>query len=553
LLKKVLAILLIASVSGCATLPVAGPVRIGPDLAPATDLDSFYYSPALPTEDASQTEIVNGFIAAGTGPQNDYAVAREYLSESLRSVWNPNQEVLIQRAAPKITFTDAGIAQLEIEVSAKIDANGKYESFPAGTTRILEFAFTQQDGQWRLSQAPDATVLIKPVFDVVFRGYSIYFLDRQQRYLVPELRYFPATPATGTRMVNALLEGPSNWLRPAVVSAIPSGTRLSIDAVTVEKSVALVDLTARALVASRTDRTLIKAQLDATLSQLPNVEKVAISIERSRQDIVEPSESLRAKGTRPLVIVGSQGMESLASNELDPLATGVEFFSQLDVEQIAISKKSDWLIARTAEGVYRTSLLRPGIEVELLDARQALAAINLDKQLFLWSIARASGSFSVSVQADGRRSQVSAPWLAGQSVLDFDLSQEGSRAVFLVQGAERNRVLVSAVIRDRDGLPLELTEAIEIGPEIAEPQSVSFIDDLTVGIVNQTSDFTNAYLVEVGGTSRAIPALAGTTRLVSAGSAQLLFLRKDDGELYSYRGSAWVLVRTEISTLAVAK
>jgi len=553
LIRKFLAILLVAAVSGCATLPVAGPVRIGPDLAPATDLDSFYYSPASPSEDASQTEIVNGFIAAGTGPQNDYAVAREYLSESLRSVWNPNQEVLIQRAAPKLTFTDGGIAQLEIQVAAKIDANGKYESFPVGTTRILEFAFTQQDGQWRLSQAPDATVLIRPVFDVVFRGYSIYFLDRQQRYLVPELRFFPATPATGTRMVNALLEGPSNWLRPAVISAIPSGTRLSIDAVTVEKSVALVDLTARALVASRTDRTLIKAQLEATLSQLPNVEKVAISIERSRQDIVEPSESLRAKGTRPLVIVGAEGMESLASNELDPLATGTEFFSQLNVEQISISKKSDWLIALTADSIYRTSLLRPGVEVELLDARPGLAAINLDQQLFLWSIARASGSFSVSVQADGRRSTISAPWLAGQSVLDFDLSPEGSRAVFLVQGLERNRVLVSAVIRDRDGIPLELTEAIEIGPEIAEPQSVSWIDDLTVGIVNQAPDFTNAYLVIVGGTSRAIPALAGTTDLLSAGSAQLLFLRKDDGELYSYRGSAWVLVRTEISALAVAK
>lgn len=548
-----MAILLIAAVSGCATLPVAGPVRIGPDLAPATDVDSFYYSPALPSEDASQSEIVNGFIAAGTGPQNDYAVAREYLSESLRSVWNPNQEVLIQRATPKLTFTDGGIAQLEIQVSAKIDANGKYESFPVGTTRILEFAFTEQDGQWRLSQAPDATVLIRPVFDVVFRGYSIYFLDRQQRYLVPELRFFPATPATGTRMVNALLEGPSNWLRPAVISAIPSGTRLSIDAVTVEKSVALVDLTARALVASRTDRSLIKAQLEATLSQLPNVEKVAISIERSRQDIAEPSETLRAKGNRPLVVVGTEGMESLASNELDPLATGVEFFSQLDVDQIAISKRSDWLIALTREGIYRTSLLRPGVEVELLDARPGLAAINLDQQLFLWSIARASGSFSVSVQADGRRSTISAPWLAGQSVLDFDLSPEGSRAVFLVQGVERNRVLVSAVIRDREGIPIELTEAIEIGPEIAEPQSVSWIDDLTVGIVNQNADFTNAYLVAVGGTSRVIPALAGTTNLVSAGSAQLLFLRKDDGELFSYRGSAWVLARTEISTLAVAK
>jgi hypothetical protein len=79
--RKFLAVLLLASLTGCATLPVSGPVRIGPDLAPPSDSNSFYYSPATPVDGASETEILSGFLAAGTAPQNDYAIAREYLFE----------------------------------------------------------------------------------------------------------------------------------------------------------------------------------------------------------------------------------------------------------------------------------------------------------------------------------------------------------------------------------------------------------------------------------------------------------------------------------------
>jgi hypothetical protein len=116
-----------------------------------------------------------GFLAAGTAPQNDYAIAREYLDESIRATWNPNQELLIQRSTPQVTLTDSGIAFVEVEVTAKVDANGRYETLPAGSTRTLEYTFSEQAGQIRLSGAPDVTIVIRPVFDVVFRSYSVYF------------------------------------------------------------------------------------------------------------------------------------------------------------------------------------------------------------------------------------------------------------------------------------------------------------------------------------------------------------------------------------------
>lgn len=549
-MRRLTAIALLMSLTGCAALPVSGPVRIGPDLTPSSDVESFYYSPSGPTEGASQAEILSGFIAAGTGPQNDYAVAREFLSESLRSIWNPNQEVLVQRQSPQVTIGDDDTAQLSVDVIAQIDQDGRYETRPLGTTKILDYEFVQEAGQWRLSSAPDATVLIRPVFEVVFRDYSVYFVDRQKRYLVPELRWFPSTAATGTKLANALLRGPSSWLRPAVISAIPSGTRLSIDAVTVEDGVALVDLTARALVASRADRLVFKAQLDATLSQLANVERVAISIERSNQEITETAGQLRTAGANTLVVVGDLGLETVGISETDFFGDGAEFFDLNPATDIAISKQSSSLALLTAAGVIRTSLVNPGVDAELVDSRSGIISIEYDRQDYLWSVTRARGSNIIATSSMGEQFRVSAPWLANEAVRGFSISPEGSRIALLLASASRNRVLVSAIVRNSSGVPIELATPIEIASEVAGPSQLSWVSLMSIAIVNSTDDFTNAVLVSVGGTSRVIRALPNTNQIVASGPNSELFLLTNSAELHRFTGSTWVLIRGDVRALS---
>jgi hypothetical protein len=549
--RKLVSLTLMLALTGCAALPVSGPVRIGPDLIPSADVESFYYSPSGPIEGASQTEILSGFLAAGTGPQNDYAVAREFLSESLRAVWNPNAEVLIQRASPEVSIGADNTAQLTVDVGAQIDADGRYETSPAGTTRILDYQFVLEGNQWRLSSAPDATVLIRPVFEVVFRDYSIYFVDRQKRFLVPEMRWFPATAATGTKLANALLRGPSSWLKPAVLSAIPSGTRLSIDAVTVEDGVALVDLTARALVASRADRSLLKAQLSATLSQLPNVERVAISIERSSQEISEPAGEPRIPGARSLVVLGDLGLEAVGVSDTDFLSNGADFFNLNPASDIAVSKQSSWLVALTAAGVVRTSLLDPGAEVQLIDQRPGIVSMEFDRQDYLWSFTRARGSSVFTTSSSGAQSRVLAPWLSNQSVRGFSISPEGSRIALLVASPTRNRVLVSGIVRNQSGTPIELAPPIEIASEVPAPSQLGWTDHMTVAVVNAPEAFTNIILVSVGGTSRPIVAQPNTQQILVAGASSQLYLLTTIGELYSFTGSSWVLVRGDVKALSL--
>lgn len=550
-MKRLLALALAMTLSGCASLPMAGPVRIGPDLEPTVDGGSFYYSPSSPIEGATQAEILNGFIAAGTGPQNDYAVAREFLSETIRSSWNPNQEVLIQKSSPEAIFSSDNTAELVVDVSAGVDADGKYQTTRDGTTRVLEFAFVLEDSQWRLSMAPDATLLIRPVFDVVFSGYSVYFVDRQKRFLVPELRWFPTTAATGTRLANAILRGASSWLRPAVLSAIPSGTRLSIDAVTIDNGVALVDLTARALVASRADRSLMMAQLQATLSQLPNVSQVAISIERATQEIIDTEVDSRGLESRLLGVVSEEGLGLVGSAEQPFFQSGTGFFEITEVEQIALSRQSGWVAILTDGGLLRTRGERPGNELELIDSRTAISGIEFDRQEYLWSMTATISSeiFATSPELD--RTVVSATWLAGQSVRGFALAPGGSKIALLVRDGNRTRVLVSAVVRDLSGAPIELAEPLQVAGVLSNPTSVSWIDQITVAVVNSESGISSALLATIGGTSRPIPALAGTSKIVAAGVGSQLYLLTETGELFTFRGSAWTPLRQSIRAIAL--
>jgi hypothetical protein len=335
------------------------------------------------------------------------------------------------------------------------------------------------------------------------------------------------------------------------VSAIPNGTRLSIDAVTIENGVALVDLTARALVASRSDRSLMKSQLEATLSQLSNVSKVAISIERAMQEIADTDSNTVEPGVRSLAAVGEEGLEVLSSSQDTVFEAGKNFFEQSELTEIALSSQSGWIATLTDSGVFRTRGDKPGAEVELIDSRSAIADIEFDPQEYLWSVSQLPGSEIIVTSPSLEQSIVLAPWLAGQSIRTFAISPEGSKIALLVQGSSRTRVLVSAVVRNLSGAPIELTEPLEVAGELSNPSSVSWVDQITIATVNSASASTSALLSTIGGTSRQLPALPGTRKIVAAGNSNQLYLLTETGELFSYRGSAWTPLRQSIRALAL--
>jgi len=549
-LSAALASLLLA---GCAQLPLSGEPKVGPEIKGDIATDYLYYSPSGPSTGESQQDILNGFINAGTGPQNDYQAAREYLSQSLKTKWNPNNEVLIQQGNPSISFSQSSEATVNLQVQASVDADGHYKVLDAGTTRSLKFTMVRENGEWRISSAPDLTVLIRPVFDVIFRSYSIYFLDAQKTHLIPDLRWFPSRASTATRMVNALLKGPSDWLATAVTTAFPAGTALSLNSVTVADGVASVDLNAKALTAKGSARRLMKAQVRSTLGQLPNVFSVTISIERGVQDIVDIPTLVPTVASTQAVVLQDGQLQYFNNGVSNPIAGTSELVSKTSATDFAITASQDWVALKGAAGVYRSHIGIFGVSPTLIDSRPAQLTPMFDNLGNLWTLTRKAGEVVQVTSPAGVRRTLKLGWLDAFPRGQFSISAEGSRIAVLAGSGTSRQVYVSTINRDSNGMPLSFGAPVEVVKGSDSPKSISWSDENTVAALHTLSDGTlGATFYTIGGTTRDVGSIVAGRSLEARLSDASIYTLTAARELYTYKNISWSRIASNIAAFHFA-
>jgi hypothetical protein len=295
----------------------------------------------------------------------------------------------------------------------------------------------------------------------------------------------------------------------------------------------------------------MKAQLFATLSQLPNVDQVSISIERSTQEIANSELVASPLVARSVLALGPEGLESLTGSNLNASSAGLAFFENKSVSLLAASSKAGALAAATDSGVFLTGLANPGTAVEQVSADTPLIGLDYDQQQFLWMVSASSDIQAIA--ANGDLLTVTAPWLGRQQLSGFALSPEGARAAVLVKSGNRTKVLVAGVVRDANGTPIALAEPLEIASELQSPTLISWYNPVTVAILNQGTDSVSLTLATLGGTDRSIPALNQAKALVSAGAGSGPFLLSTSGELSVYLGSFWSSTRESITAVTVVK
>lgn len=529
--------------SGCATLPQAGDPVLGPDIQFGKATDFLYYSPLPPSEDASQEEIVNGFINAGTGPQNDYSVAREYLTDDFKATWNPSEEVIIQERRVSLSFLTGNRAELKVIPQATIDKNGIFQLAESGSERNLDFQLVRENGQWRIASAPNATVLIPPVFDVIFRSYSLYFYDRSFDNLVPDLRWFPTRASIGTRIMTALLDGPVDWLKSGVVSAIPSGTRLSINAVRIEAGVASVDLTARALNANTRQRQLLKSQIRATLTQLTSVSSVNIFIERSPQDIIDAPIPTRTRTTFNPFALTEEALYRVSNTTAAKLQSSEAIVAELKPTKFAVSQDESLVAFSTERGVELANLGGVAAEPRLVDTRTGLLTPHFDSFGYLWSIG-ASPAASLLAIRNANESEIASAqnWLSGVFRRDFAISPEGSRIIFSVESANQTQIAVAVIRRDESGLPIEIGPPRFLQQVEGDVVDITWGDETTVAaLTRQVGQDPAPYLITLGGEQVRFAGLADAVELAVANPNTQVYARTGSGGVYHYRGVSWNL------------
>ncbi|WP_129339882.1 LpqB family beta-propeller domain-containing protein [Cellulomonas endophytica] len=536
-----LVVALALGLAGCVSVPTRGPVVEGD--AQVEDAGGIDVLAEGPREDAQPVDIVQGFLLAGAaGFSDDFVVAREYLSGDARAGWSPLEGIVVAGAVDLRQTSDTEVTAA-VPVVALVDGDGRYTEAARGAAQTVTFGLVQgSSGQWRISSAPDGLILTRAVFASQYRAAPVYFLSPDETLLVPETRWFP-TRNLETAVVQALLAGPSPWLRDAVTTAVPEGVRLAPGAVTVDEAgVAAVGLEPSAAVLA-SDRALLLAQLEATL-ELPRVGAVRVTTGGSTGGVLlEGAADVTTGTTRGVLEVLDRdgGLLELAGGRLAPVA---------DLGPLPAGLRAP---ARSEDGLLRVGLSPQGMVTvpaaegtsRVLLARGDLVAPSVDRAGWAWTASGGEGGGVWVAADDGTVVEVTVGWLADRRVRALRLARDGARVAVVSEGADGVAVDVAGVLRDAEGAPQGLGEARRVGAALQDASDVTWVDATTLAVVGRTAAAAAVHLVPLAGETVAQPELAGLVDVAAGRGERSLVVTTTDGELYRLDGPSWVRVGDE--------
>jgi hypothetical protein len=532
------ATVVVVLLGGCSGIPRDGGVRVGQP-APQGDSPPAVFLPSHPQKNASQESILRGFIEAASSPDNKYAVAREFLTSDFSVDWKPDTGVTIDDGVGRVPQKiDDLTMQMSVEPVAEVNAAGEYRELETSTQSPLRYEFAKVGGQWRISKAPNGIVIDENTFPDVFSAQALYFYDPSFSFLVPDLRWLPRGATAPTRIVKALLAGPSPWLVGAVATAFPEGTELTADAVQVVARDAKVDLNSQALNADRVTMQRMKYQL---LNSLPTGITVTVTIERNSQDIGDlgtaaPVLNPRVDG-RPLILRNGQfGYLAAIGDSLTPIPGLSEPILALAPTAATLSAGQTVAAALNPNGVYGVSV---GDSPKLLDPRAGLIAPSVDNFGYIWSVPAAGPNEVVVYNTAGDAVPLPTPWEEYTSIQALKVSRDGTRVIALMRSGTDTRLVVAGIKREK-GVPVGLGEPLTLASGVGVPLDATWVDDLTVAALTASvSGVESLKAYRIGGQSTVLESAPGIVGITGSNTLRDLRALTSDQRLEIQRGVGW--------------
>jgi hypothetical protein len=266
--------------SGCSGIPRSSEVFFGEEISEDSSAQFVRVIARPPSAGMSPEEIVRGFLDACADPSENYGIARQYLAVESAGDWNPLTGIEIYETSTISVAGSSPTLTLSAEKLGTISDLGRYQSGDPGAAISKAFELAQDSsGQWRIANLSDGILLSSGDVDRSFRSFPIYFFNTDLTSLVTDNVLVPVSNSgAATSLVRSLLDGPSPYLSPVATNAFPVGTTLTYGSVPVTNGIAEVDLSNEILGADESSRRALSAQLVWTLSALPNVTAVEISV-----------------------------------------------------------------------------------------------------------------------------------------------------------------------------------------------------------------------------------------------------------------------------------
>ena len=544
--------------AGCADIPTSGPINEGEQVRAPVDEPLVRVIPRPPAQGLKRDEVVSRFLAASASFEGEHGVARQYLTPEAAEQWVPAARVLVYADDDALSVVGKG---RKVNVSGRQVAtiSGHGALTPRARDAFTESFTVQRVGdEWRIAELPQGLLLSVTDVDSLFRSYSLNFLAPGMDRLVPDPVFVPVgQQGLATSLVRLLLDGPTRWLAPAVETAVPAGTQLEVDSVPIENGVAQVDLSANALEAD--DETLRRfvAQLVWTLTELPEVTGVSITVEstplqigstplpeQTEDDWTEFDPNYLPEAATPVVMRAGAVMRIIDSR-VQPVP-GRFGTGQLSLISPATSPDGLLLAALSQSG--QQAYLQEGLtdpSVDLVASGSNFSRPSFDANGALWLVDRVGGSRDGSVlwrrDPAGELVKVRCPELRQRAVEQLRISLDGTRAAVVVEGRDGQGTLkLGRVVRTEDRVSVQALRPL--GEVIDDVHDVTWSSASTLialghdrGSVRGPFQVgTNGVVEEVGGTP-----VQGMNSVTSAPGFALLATSRGSNQVWQNVGSSW--------------
>lgn len=212
-----------------------------------------FTDPEGPSQDAAPETIVEGFFdAMPAGAQTDgFDTARQFLTKTRLGTWQPQERTLVYVGSP--TFVRRAVASnnassgemisvvTTVTVAGVVDEHGVFDASDYGSVKQLDYLLIKEDGQWRIYDMPDGTVISRSYFDQAYRQVTLYQLDTSGLMLVPDVRWV-AWCDWRTQAVREVLGEAPAWLSGSVQHVNDVGVSLGQGGVELRNGVVWVNL-----------------------------------------------------------------------------------------------------------------------------------------------------------------------------------------------------------------------------------------------------------------------------------------------------------------------
>lgn len=534
----IVAVVGISMLAGCVGIPSSSGVNVGGTISDNGSQQAPADLPLPPRKGESKEEILSDFMGAVTSPDNDYGIAKQFLTTAAAKKWNPTKSVLIRQSPPNPQPQPDGSIDYPVVTKASVDASGVYSQQSSSSTQLLQFGFKKVGGEWRISRLADGTVVSNTSFGQVFSEQALYFFDPSYQFLVPDVRWFPTGSTQPTAIVSALLGGPSSWLDGGeVVTAFPQKAEI-VSPVLVKSSVATVDLSAAVTATKPIDRARMQQQLTESLQDV-NVTSVDITVRGAPLSLSDTttSNAVTALAVDGAALVGD-GKKFGFAPRMQPIGRLSAQIVDLGATSATVDRDQSRAAVLAGGSAYLVTNAAP--KPVVVDSRPGLIAPSIDPFGFVWSVPASAASAIQAVGSDGAVHAVTSAIPSQASAASLVVSHDGTRILLAFDTPSGSVLAVAGVLRHgTDNSPFGLGPLLVLPTSTSSPIDATWVDDRTVATLTKSGSSDQVTTYTVGGQVGETTPVDDSVTIVGGTTIDGLRVLTTGGQVQQLRSSGW--------------